>query len=265
MDEIYTCHFPESKMVKDMIETDLEKENHQKKVVDSYLERKSVLENKVQLDKISEYTNEEYIEDCRRAQEKFCSYGKICLFKYKILKNSGKRKDSIQWGNLCLQVKIDMFHDLKRLIQFAIINEEINPTALPKTIKSVIALTIDLSIYNPVDRIKYFETFFSLMPKLNNSLWKKYFDFIITTAIRKNFVEIEGLLPFVEFLVRKYKEDINALEQESFTNQNLMKKQFKKLTCCKNSLMNIDFFHSRLAKSILVEKQIEFSFHLTHV
>merc|ERR1712039_666245 len=99
------------------------------------------------------------------------------------------------------------------------------------------------------DRIKYFETFFSLMPKLNDSRWKKYFDVIITTAIRKNFVDIEGLLPFVDFLVTKYKEDINALEKESVTNQNLVKKQFKKLICCKNSLMNIDFFHSRLAKS----------------
>ena len=74
------------------------------------------------------------------------------------------------------------------------------------------------------------------------------------------FLLTEGLLPFVEFLVKKYKEDIKALEQESVTNQNLMKKQLKKLICCKNSLMNIDFFHSRLAKSILVERQIEFSF-----
>ena len=252
--EYYTQFYPNCKMFTEKLENDFEKKYHQEKVDEHYLALKKMFSFSQQF--------EEEIEKYKNTHEKFMAFSKTFTFKYQIWKNIGDRKKSIQWGNLCFDVKTDMFRDMKKMIELSIVSDRVN--ALTYAIDGVIALTIDLSIHNPLDRIKYFEAFYSLCPKLDDDSLQIYIDMIVTKAIRKNSIEIEGLLPFVEFLIQRFSKNKKIFEQEPLSNKNVMEKQMKRLIFCKNSMMNIDYFHSKLAKKIFIYEQTEFSFSLKY-
>ena len=177
--------------------------------------------------------------------------GQLCLLKSEAFNGLGDKTLCIIWSRLSLMIGyniIQTYRLLKQMVPLEEEREKVETWAKEATTNAIcrtIHATIRNSIIDPTNRNKVFSEMDKSLFEMNTYTNATHY---ISQAVMINSIDIEDIMPFLQFLIRGWSENSKNNSCKKY-DWSLVENEKNKLVAYKNSLIIMNHFKTGLNQS----------------